>query len=334
MAAPRGCAVAARFPRERPGNKTMPKMIAIAMAGGVLAAALHLSILAGGPGALILAYLTQLPLFLVGLGLGIVPAAAASAAAAATVAMVTGGVLSVLAFVITNGAPTLIVTAQALRSRTLADGSLAWYSAGHILAEIAAFASLTILALAIFFAGDGGFEAGVRRLLDSAMTRFAVGSDETVRAGFVAFLSAFLPGAVAAWWMLMVIGNASLAQALLSRFGKAIRPSPTHAAIEMPGWTAYVFLAALLAAVLDRGGAIGYAATNLLPIWVLAYALLGFATLHFLSRRWRQRGMALGAIYIAVFVLAWPIVLVAGFGFIEQWACFRRRHPASAARRD
>ncbi|MFO1189928.1 MAG: DUF2232 domain-containing protein [Alphaproteobacteria bacterium] len=312
----------------------MPRLFAIAVGGGALAAALHLSILAGGPGALILAYLTQLPLFLVGFSLGVVPVAAASATAALMVALVTGGMVSVLAFVITNGAPTLLVTAQALRSRTLEDGSRAWYSAGHILAEVAAYGSLIIVGLGIVFSGDGGFEAAVKRLLDVAIAQMAAGASAEMRANLVSLMAGILPGAAIAWWLLMVVGNATLAHAVLARFGKALRPKPSYPDIEMPGWTAYVFLAAMLVMVIGRGSAWGYVAINILPVWVLAYGLLGLATVHTLSHRWRHRGLALGALYTAIIVLGWPIALVAGFGFIEQWACFRRQVQASPARRD
>lgn len=312
----------------------MSRHLALAVGGGALAAALHLSILAGGPGAVILAYLTQLPLFLIGFSLGVIPIGAAGATAAIIVAVVTGGVLSVVAFIVTNGAPTLLATIQALRSRDLDDGSKAWYSAGHILAQLAAYGSLVIVALAGVFAGDGGFEAAVRRLLEAAMAQFAVNASENIRAGLVALLAGFLPGAATAWWLLMVIGNAALAHAALARFGKTLRPRPAYAEIEMPGWTAYVFLGALLLAVVGRGTGLGYVAANLLPIWVLAYGLLGLGAIHVLSRRWRQRGLALGALYAALVMLGWPIALVAGFGFIEQWACYRRQSTAAAARRD
>jgi len=312
----------------------MPRLLAIAVGGGALAAALHLSILAGGPGALILAYLTQLPLFLIGFSLGAIPVAAASATAALIVALVTGGMVSFLAFVVTNGAPTLLVTAQALRSRALEDGSRAWYSAGHILAELAAYGSLVIVGLGIIFSGDGGLEAAVNRLLDVAIAQLAAGASAEMRANLVSVMAGILPGAAIAWWLLMVIGNATLAHAVLARFGKALRPKPDYPEIEMPGWTAYVFLAALLMAVVGRGTAFGYVAINMLPVWVLAYGLLGLAAVHALSHRWRQRGLALGALYTALVVLGWPIALVAGFGFIEQWACFRRQFKAPSARRD
>jgi hypothetical protein len=309
-------------------------MFAIAIGGGALAATLYLSILAGGPGAIILAYLTQLPLFLVALSLGVVPAAAASATAAILVAVVTGGLLGFVAFVVTNGLPTVLAAAQALRWRDYEGGGRSWYSAGHILAQLAAYGSIVVVAIALLFAGENGFEASVRRLIEAAMSQFAISASDDIRTALIDMLASFMPGAATAWWLLMVIGNATLAIAVLARFGKSLRPKPAYAEIEMPGWTAYVLVGVLMLAVIGRGTPLGYIAFNLLPIWVLAYGLVGLATIHFLSRQWRQRGLALGALYAAMFIVGWPIILVAGFGFIEQWACFRRQSVAAAARRD
>ena len=57
----------------------MSRVHLIAIGGGILSALFYLSVKLGTPGAIILAYLAQLPLFLVGLAMGVVPAAVASA---------------------------------------------------------------------------------------------------------------------------------------------------------------------------------------------------------------------------------------------------------------
>ena len=59
----------------------------IAVGGGLLCALLYLSVMSGSTGAIFFTYLSQLPLFLVGLSLGFLPAAIACIVAAGTIAV-------------------------------------------------------------------------------------------------------------------------------------------------------------------------------------------------------------------------------------------------------
>ena len=63
----------------------MTKALLMSIGGGVLSALLYLSVVSGGMGALILAYLAPLPLLMVGLGAGLRPFAIAATAAVAAV---------------------------------------------------------------------------------------------------------------------------------------------------------------------------------------------------------------------------------------------------------
>ena len=59
----------------------------IALGAGLLSALFYLSVKMGSPGAIILAYLSQLPLFVIGLSLGLTPTAIACLVAAAAIAV-------------------------------------------------------------------------------------------------------------------------------------------------------------------------------------------------------------------------------------------------------
>jgi hypothetical protein len=87
--------------------------LAVAIAGGLLAALFYLSVLTGSPGSLILVYLVQLPLYGVGLSLGV--KAAVIAGAAATLATLAGGFASSASFALAEALPAIILVRQALR---------------------------------------------------------------------------------------------------------------------------------------------------------------------------------------------------------------------------
>src|SRR5687768_18449482 len=97
---------------------------------GVASAALYLAALAL-PGGVLLASLTQAPLFIAGLTLGLPAALAASATSALVVSAPTGPIGALLHGLV-NAVPVLVLVQRALLSRRAADGSLEWYPPGLI----------------------------------------------------------------------------------------------------------------------------------------------------------------------------------------------------------
>src|SRR5260370_33901002 len=98
--------------------------LAAAIASGLVAALLYLSVLTGSLGALILVYLVQLPLFAAGLSLG----AKAVLIAGGTATLVTaaaGGMLSGALFCLAEGVPPILPARQALRWPADATGAVA-----------------------------------------------------------------------------------------------------------------------------------------------------------------------------------------------------------------
>jgi hypothetical protein len=57
----------------------------------------------------------------------------------------------------------------------------------------------------------------------------------------------------------------------------------------------------------------------------MAYAILGFAVLHAITRPMNSRPFVLGGIYAAVFVLGWPVLVVALIGLADTAFDFRGR---------
>jgi hypothetical protein len=121
----------------------------------------------------------------------------------------------------------------------------------------------------------------------------------------------------------MVMVNFMLAQALAVRAGWARRPTPEFDRLELPGWLwPGIAVAALLVLA---GGIIGDLGWSLLIVLVVPYLFLGLAVVHVMARRWSRPGLALGAIYGAMILFGWPILLVLLLGFVEDWAHLRRR---------
>ena len=309
----------------------MPSRVLIAVAGGVASALFYLVLALGSPGAFILAYLSQLPLFLVGLSLGVAPAAIAGATGTVVVLAATSLATAALYVLLTAGAVTLIVR-QALLNRAAPGGGVAWYPPGLLLAWIAA-AGLAFLALGALYAmaAEGGLHGLIRDRLIGFFTELAPGQEARVTAA-ADLVARFLPAATIASWIVMVAVNGALAQGALARFGKALRPSPRMTEIWLPRWPGYALLAAIALSLVP--GETGMLAQNAAVILTVPFLFLGLSVLHALAGRASARLLLLFLLYVILVLFGWPALIVAAVGFLEQWIGLRRRFGGPGGQRE
>ena len=88
-------------------------------------------------------------------------------------------------------------------------------------------------------------------------------------------------------------------------------------------------LTAFAVAVSFLPGIVGISAGVLSASLLMAYAILGFAVLHMITRGMGTRPFTLGGIYAAVFVFGWPVLVMSLLGLADTAFDFRGR----AARR-
>ncbi len=300
-------------------------MLAIAAAAGAASAAFYAALLSGSFGALILAYLAQLPLFVAGLWLGFAGALVAGIAAVVALAAA-GGVVFALVYAVANAAPVVIVSYLAQLNRASGEGDTEWYPPGWLIAWLLGIAMSAFLLLNLILAGEpGGAEGTVRNFVEAALRQLAIpGSAAPTNVGaFAAVVARFFPGVIADSWMMMVIANAILAQGLLVRFGRNLRPSPSMAEIDLPSWVTGATVIAAIGSFLP--GAAGFVGGNLVLMAVLAFALAGLGVVHALLVHRANRNLALVATYGFLFIFGWPLVIIALLGAAEPWLNLRRR---------
>jgi hypothetical protein len=307
-------------------------IVALAAAGAGLASALlHGALLTGSFGAIILAYLAQLPLFVIGLWMGYTSVAIAAVTAVIVLAAA-GGFLFALAYLLVNAAPALLMTYLAQHSRTDAEGTTEWYPPGLLITWLVCLAAAAFLGLAIAYAdAPGGAEGLLRRGLESAFRQLgAPGSstDNPAIGDAAAAIARFMPGIVAGSWMAMVVVNGVLAQGLLVRFKRHLRPSPQMADIDLPTWLLGAVAIGLIGAFMP--GNAGFLGANLFLIFMPAYVLAGLGVVHALSARLTSRGLLLTATYTLLLLFGWPLIIAALLGLAEPWLNLRRRFGGGA----
>jgi hypothetical protein len=302
----------------------MSSFALLAGGAGVASVLLYVSLLTGTIAAYILAYLAQLPLFLIGLWVG-TGGVLIAGLTATVIAATFGGLMFATTYLIANAMPVLFMTRQALLSRGDGRGGIEWYPSGLLVAWLAglvaaAFVTLTLALTPI----SGGFEGMLRQLIERGLRELGRYDPTGMPIEHAAYMIVqFFPGVVAASWLVMVAINGSLAQGLLVRFGRNRRPSPDLAALELPGWLPGAAAICGIGAMMP--GLAGFVGRNLILIIGATFAFAGLAVIHAFARRWGNRLLWLTAVYVFIFLFGWPLLFVALLGAIEPWANLRKR---------
>lgn len=308
----------------------MGRHLALAAGAGLASALLFLSAAAGGLGVLLTFYLAPLPLFLIGFGLGPLAVLVANGAAVVMLALILTPA-GALGFVATTGAAPFVIARQALLWRDGAEGR-EWYPVGRLLGWAVGFAAVGVMVAAVaaeLFAG--GLTAEVNRAMAGFAEALVAASGAEAEAaaalrGMLTALAPWMPGAVAAMWLVVTVANGVLAQSLMVRSGRALRPAPAYGLVELPPVFAVAFGLAAVAAVVADGDA-GLVARALILLLTAAYALVGLAVVHRLSRGWPGRGFLIGILYVVLVFQGWLVVPIAILGLVETWVGLRERQP-------
>ncbi|HHZ66469.1 MAG TPA: DUF2232 domain-containing protein, partial [Alphaproteobacteria bacterium] len=194
---------------------------------------------------------------------------------------------------------------------------------GRLLAEATIYVLMIFALGVIWFSNQDGGLAGVierslTELLSVLGTEVAQSTSESL--GSYLFI---VPGLMGVSWVIMIVLNGALAQWLLSRSGRNLRPSPTFGEINLPTWLSYMLgMSALLA--FWGEGVLAFAGGSMVMILMTPYFFQGVGVVHQWSRRSASSTLILVAFYLLIVVLQWPILLVVGLGVADQWVHFRR----------
>jgi hypothetical protein len=293
-----------------------------AIALGVAGGGLYLAVVLGSPGALILVYLTQLPLFAAGLWLG-VGAAAIAGVTATLMLLAASDFLAAAVFAGLNVVPVTLLVRQALLARRQPDETVAWYPPGLLTAWLTAFALGGIGVAVIVFGGPAGLHAALSEVIQQALDRLSFQPGTADEGEIADALALVVPGIIAASWMVMAIINATLAQGVLTRFKLNWRPSPDLAQLDLPLW---IPLALAVAATLTMLGGMGrFFGVNAIVTLSVPFCLAGLGVVHALTRRLSNPRFILVLFYVLAGLFGWPLLVAAALGLVEPWLGLRRR---------
>jgi hypothetical protein len=302
----------------------MLQIVFIGIGAGAAAALLFASVASASLLAILLFYLAPLPILIAGLGWS----HWAGLVAAATAALGLGAILGfyfLTAFLIGVGLPawwlgylTLLARPASASGNGAAPAGLEWYPIGRLVLWAAIIGAIVVLVAVPNFGTDKEtFQAGLRSAFERAI-QLQSPAETSGRPDFdklVDILVLAIPPAAAVLATLVNVFNLWLAARIVRVSGRLRRPWPDLSELQLPRSAAGLLAAAVAGSFLPDlfGLLFGVLAASLL----MAYAIIGFAVLHAITRGMGSRGFALGGAYAAVVVFGWPVLGMSLLGLAD-----------------
>jgi len=305
------------------GQLKMMQIILVGLGAGAAAALLFASVVSGSIAAIFLFYLAPLPILIAALGWSHVAGLIAAASATAVVVALSG-IFFIAVPVIAFGAWWLGYLALLARPATNGGGgALEWYPAGRLVLWAAVIGTLIVAAAVPNFGTDQqSLQAALRKTYERILR------DQSL----VDVLVVAVPPAAAVFSTIINVLNLWLAARVVKISSRLKRPWPDLTAWTLPTSTPAFLAAAIAGSFLPDllGVLAGAFAASLL----MAFAMLGFAVLHAVTRGMNTRALVLAAVYAATVVLGWPVLAMSILGLAEaafniRGRVARRRGPPS-----
>ncbi len=308
----------------------MMQIVLIAVAAGAASTLLFASVTSGSLLSIPLFNLAPLPILIAGIGWSHVAALGAAFVAAVALAAAFGGLMFVN-FLVGVGLPAWWLAYLVLLARPAGSaGQTEWYPVGRIVVWISLVSSLIVSLVILMVATDSDdLRAALRKSLGSVirMPGGASGEGEAPSRTFLKILFEYpervLPPAAATLTTLMQAFTLWLAARVVRISGRLRRPWPDLSAMRFPPTAIAIALGALLVSFLS--GTVGVIASVVAAGLLTAYALLGLAVMHALTRSIGGRGFILASLYGGIVVFGWPLLFMSLLGLADTQLDLRAR---------
>lgn len=284
--------------------------------GGLLSATLSLLHLFPAPGLIFISYLATLPLFLVGLGLGLRPLYGASLIATLLIVLLEGPLLGGEFFIFSALGSALLIN-RALLNRKNSSGKIDWYPASLLLRDLTLAAGLVmIIALSVYLYLTQGGDA--HTLIKALLKAFDPQNHLKDAEPLLNTVFPFLPGFFAFSWTLMMLINATLAQGLLIRFKHNLRPSPSLIDLKTPRSFLFLLFLSLLLSMIGVGS-LALLGKNSVLILLFPFFLVGLGMIHAWIHKTSFVTVGLTLFYVFMLLFIWPMFAVILIGILKPW---------------
>jgi hypothetical protein len=296
------------------GQLKMMQIVLVGLGAGAAAALLLASVVSGSIAAIFLFYLAPLPILIAALGWNHIAGLIAAAVATAAITVLSGTLLIAVP-VIAFGSWWLGYCALLARPASNGGaGALEWYPPGRLVLWAAVIGTLIVAAAVPNFGTDQqSVQAALRKAYEGILR------DQSL----IDMLVVAVPPGAAVFSTVTNMFNLWLAARIVKISGRLRRPWPDLANLTLPPASSGLLAAAIAGSFLpDLFGILsGAFAASLL----MAFAMLGLAVLHAITRGSSSRAVVLAAVYAATIVLGWPLLALSLLGLAEAAFNIRNR---------
>ena len=125
-------------------------------------------------------------------------------------------------------------------------------------------------------------------------------------------------------WLIMIIINTLVTQAILTKAGISLLPTFQYSEIEAPEWIYWIFVTSGIFTLIGPNS-LEYVSRNLTAIILIPFLLIGLGVIHTAARTFRSPSVILIPLYFFIIISSWPTFIAILIGFFEKWTDFRQK---------
>jgi hypothetical protein len=318
----------------------MIQLLLVAVGAGAAAALLFTSVATGSLLAILLFNLAALPILIAAMGWGHLAGLLGALLAAIGLGL-TFGFFFFVAFLFGLGLPAWWLGYLALLGRPIASngssGGTEWYPIGRLVLWAAMIgAVVTVIGVLSVATEKEAFQSEIRTAVERAIratpSRMQLPAEADIKRGIgIDLFIAAVPPSAAVFMTTLFAFNLWLAARVVKVSGRLRRPWPDIPTLTLPGIATGLLVAAIAGSFMP--GMAGLLAGVFAAALFMAYALVGFAVMHAVTRAMGgSRVVVLGFFYFLVVVFGgWPILAMSLLGLAESAFNIRARFATPAA---
>jgi hypothetical protein len=300
------------------------------LAGGLSAACLAFALYHGETLYVLLACLTAIPLYMIGLGGGSLAGLVAGVTGCACLLLVLPSNFAFI-YAFLFAIPAAGASALALRRGVVGADTINWFPEGFLLSAIVLYPCVIFFLIgAATMHIDGGFLGLTSRMLhDHFVDAIMKNRPELAPQAETLFngMIKFLPSIVGCVFILLTVISVFVGQTMLVQQKWNLRPSFRINDMYVPRWLVIVLALAVLTGVV-AAAPYDYIGANLGMMLSIPFFFTGLSVVHSLAPLTGWPIVTLVVFYILLMAVIWLSLLVMLVGISDQWIHFRQRFAA------
>jgi hypothetical protein len=206
---------------------------------------------------------------------------------------------------------------RALLNRKTKSKEISWYPSSFLLRDFMLFSEfimlLALIAYIYLTQGQDTFTL-VKIILNTIDPEHQLRDMEP----FFIKVFPFLPGLFAFSLGALIILNAILAQGLLVRFKRNLRPTPSLENLQVPNSFLIIFGLAIILSLIGVGS-IEVLGKSMAFVLTFPFFLVGLGMIHRMLRKTSFVILGLTLFYVILLLLLWPALFVILLGMLKPW---------------